>query len=104
MSYTCFLVLQRARARLKVSEKSAHRGCCYGVYSLTKAVFSGTVVNLRSLFRGRKLQSYFKVGQAVPLGVGCKLELLLRAVVVPKFPYTSPYTHAFVRICILPSI
>ena len=44
------------------------------------------------------------VGQAVPeipLSIGSKLEqlkLLLRAF---KFPYTSPYTHAFVRVCIL---
>ena len=36
----------------------------------------------------------------IPLRIGSKLELLLRAFVV-KFPYTSPYTHAFVRVCIL---
>ena len=43
------------------------------------------------------------MGQAVPeipLSIGSKLELL-RAFVFAKFPYTSPYTHAFVRICIL---
>ena len=42
------------------------------------------------------------MGQAVPeipLSVGSKLELLLRAFVFAKFLYTSPYTHAFVRVC-----
>ena len=34
----------------------------------------------------------------IPLSVGSKLELLLRAFVFAKFPYTSPYTHAFVRV------
>ena len=34
----------------------------------------------------------------IPLSVGSKLELLLRAA---KFPCTSPYTHAFVRVCII---
>ena len=41
------------------------------------------------------------MGQAVPeipLSVGSKLELLLRAFVFANFPYTSPYTHAFVRL------
>ena len=67
-----------------------------------------------SLFRGRKFLKLLKsltVGQAVPeipLSVGSKLELhvLLRAFVFAKFPYTSPYTHAFVRVCtfILPCI
>ena len=46
------------------------------------------------------------MGQAVPeipLSVGSKLEveLLLRAFVFAKFPYTSLYTHAFVRVCII---
>ena len=36
----------------------------------------------------------------IPLSVGRKLELL-RAFVFDKFPYTSPYTHAFVRVCII---
>ena len=45
------------------------------------------------------------MGQAVPeipLSVGSKLELhvLLRAFVFAKIPYTSPYTHAFVHVCI----
>ena len=47
------------------------------------------------------------MGQAVPeipLSIGSKLELLLRAFVFAKFPYTSPYTHAFVCVCILPCI
>ena len=44
------------------------------------------------------------MGQAVPeipLSVGSKLELhvLLRPFVFAKFPYTSSYTHAFVRVC-----
>ena len=61
-------------------------------------------------FRGRKFLKLFKslmVGQAVPeipLSVGSKLELLLRAFVFAKCRYTSPYTHAFVRVCILPCI
>ena len=41
-------------------------------------------------------------GQEVPeiaLSVGSKLELL-RAFVFAKCPYTSPYTHAFVRVCV----
>ena len=40
------------------------------------------------------------MGQAVPeipLSVGSKLELL-RTFVFANFPYTSPYTHAFVRL------
>ena len=48
-----------------------------------------------------------KVGQAVPkipLSIGSKLELLLRTFVFAKFPYTSPYTHTFVRVCIFPCI
>ena len=36
----------------------------------------------------------------IPLSVGRKLELL-RAFVFDKFPYTSPYTHTFVRVCII---
>ena len=53
-----------------------------------------------------KLLKRVTVGQAVPeipLSVGSKLELhvLLRAFVFARFPYTSPYTHAFVRVCIL---
>ena len=36
----------------------------------------------------------------LPLSVGRKLELL-RAFVFDKFPYTSRYTHAFVRVCII---
>ena len=51
-----------------------------------------------------KLLKRRTVGQAVPeipLSVGSKLELLLRAFVFAKFPYTSPYTHAFVRVCII---
>ena len=63
-------------------------------------------------FRGRKFLKQFKslmVGQAVPeihvpLSIGSKLELLLIAFVFAKCPYTSPYTHAFVRVCILPYI
>ena len=87
-----------------------HRGCCYGVYyeySLTKVAFGGTAENLHSFFRGRKLPKLLKrltMGQAVPeipLSVGSKLELhvLLRAFVFAKFPCTSSYTHAFVRVC-----
>ena len=66
-------------------------------------VFDGTAANLCSLFRGRKFLKLLKrltVGQTVPeipLSVGSKLELL-RAFVFAKFPYTSPYTHAFVRV------
>ena len=55
------------------------------------------------IFRGRKFLKLLKsltVGQAVPLSVGSKLELL-RAFVFAKCPYTSPYTHAFFRVCIL---
>ena len=47
------------------------------------------------------------MGQAVPeipLNVRSKLELLLRAFVFARFLYTSPYTHAFIRVCILPCI
>ena len=47
------------------------------------------------------------MGQAlpeIPLSVGSKLELLLRAFVFAKFPFTSPYTHTFVCVCILPCI
>ena len=70
-----------------------------------------SVANLRSLFRGRKFLKLLKgltVGQAVPeipLSVGSKLELL-SFFAFGKFPYTSPYTHAFVRVCtcILPCI
>ena len=58
-----------------------------------------------------KLLKRRTVGQAVPeipLSVGSKLELhvLLRAFVFAKFPFTSPYIHAFVRVCtcILPCI
>ena len=36
----------------------------------------------------------------IPLSVGRKLELL-RTFVFDKCPYTSPYTHAFVRVCII---
>ena len=36
----------------------------------------------------------------IPLTVDSKLELL-RAFVFAKFPYTSPYSHAFVHVCIL---
>ena len=61
------------------------------------------------IFRGRKFLKLLKsltMGQAVPeipLSVGSKLELL-RAVVFDKCPYTSPYTHAFVRVYILQCI
>ena len=86
----------------------AHRGCCYGVYILPVITKVGTAANLRSIFRGRKflkLLARLTVGQAVPeipLSIGSKLELLLRAA---KFPYTSPHTHAFVRVwLILPCI
>ena len=34
----------------------------------------------------------------IPLSIGSKLELLLRAFVFANFPYTSPYTHTFVRL------
>ena len=39
----------------------------------------------------------------IPLSVGSKLELLIRdrAFVFARFPYTSPYTHTFVRVCII---
>ena len=37
----------------------------------------------------------------IPLSVGSKLKLLLRAFVFAKCPYTSPYNHAFVRVCII---
>ena len=42
----------------------------------------------------------------IPLSIGSKLELLLRAFVFAKSPFTSPYTPAFVRmrVCILPCI
>ena len=84
----------------------AHRGCCYGIYSLTKVTYGGTAANLRSLFRGRKFLKLLKrltVSHAVPeipLSVGSKPELL-RAFVFAKFPYISPYTHAFVCVCII---
>ena len=73
--------------------------------------FGGTAANLRSLLRGRKLLKLLKgltVGQTVleiPLSEGSKLELH-RAFVFASFPSTSPYTHAFVRVCtcILPCI
>ena len=38
-------------------------------------------------------------GQEVPEIALSKLELL-RAFVFAKCPYTSPYTHAFVRVCV----
>ena len=67
-----------------------------------KVAFGGTTsANLRSLFCGRKflkLLTRLTVGQAVPelpLSVDSKLELLLRAFVFAKFPYTYPYTHPF---------
>ena len=53
-----------------------------------------------------KLLKRLTVGQAVPeipLRISSKLELL-RAFVFAKFPYTSAYTHAFVRVCVLPCI
>ena len=62
------------------------------------------------LFRGRKFLKLLKrltadqVVPEIPLSVDNKLELLLKAFVFAKFPYTSPYTHAFVRVCILPCI
>ena len=34
----------------------------------------------------------------IPLSAGSKLELLS---VFAKFSYTSPYTHVFVRVCII---
>ena len=74
---------------------------------LTKVAFGNTAANLRSLFRGwkfLKLLKWITVGQAVPkipLSVGSKLELLLRAFVFAKFLHTSPYTHVFVCVCIL---
>ena len=40
----------------------------------------------------------------IPLSVGSKLELHLRDFVFSRFLYTSTYTHAFVRVCILPSV
>ena len=73
---------------------------------LTKVAYGGTAANLRSLFHGRKFLKLLKrrtADQAVPeipLSVGRKLELL-RAFVFDKFLYTSPYTHAFVRVCII---
>ena len=76
--------------------------------SITSTVFTyqgRTAANLRSLFCGQKflkLLIRLMVGQVVPeilLSVGSKLELL-RAYVFATFPYTSPYTHAFVRVCI----
>ena len=68
-------------------------------------MYGGTVASLCLLFRGReflKLLKRLTVGQAlpeIPLSVGSKLELL-RDFVFAKFPYTSPYTHAFVCVCI----
>ena len=76
-------------------------------HSVPRSRTAVTATNLRSLFRERKFLKLLKrrtVGQAVPeipLSVGSKLELLLRAFVFAKVPYTSPYTHAFVRVCII---
>ena len=41
-----------------------------------------------------------QVGPEIPLSIGSKLELFLRASFFAKFPFTSPYIHAFVRVCI----
>ena len=68
--------------------------------------------SLRSLFRGQKflkLLKWLTVGQEVPeipLSIGSKQELLTAFVLIAKYPYTSPYTHAFVcvSLCILPHI
>ena len=66
---------------------------------------------MRSLFPWTEVSKAVQsltVGQTVleiPLSEGSKLELH-RAFVFARFPYTSPYTHAFVRVCtcILPCI
>ena len=77
---------------------------------LTKVAFGGTATNLRSLFRGQKFLKLLKgitVGQAVhvPLSVGSKLELLLRAFVCAKFRIGLPCTlkhlsaYAYCHVC-----
>ena len=51
-----------------------------------------------------KLLKGLTVGQAVleiPLSEGSKLDLHRATFVFARFPYTSPYTHAFVRVCII---
>ena len=64
-----------------------------------------TAANVRSLFPWTEVSKAVQKpngGQEVPeiaLSVGSKLELL-RAFVFAKCPYTSPYTHAFVRVCV----
>ena len=61
-------------------------------------IYGGTAANLRSLFHGRKFLKLLKrrtVGQAVPkipLSVGSKLELLLRAFVFANFFRILPRT------------
>ena len=60
-----------------------------------------TAANLGLLFHGQMFLKGLTVGQAVPeipLNVGSKLELLLRAFVFAKLPFTSLHTHAFVRV------
>ena len=89
----------------------AHRRCCYGVYYLLLVftyqgrycsepplAFPWTEVSkaAKRLMMGRTVPQ-------IPLSVGSKLELLLRAFVFAQFSYTSLYTHAFVRVCILVS-
>ena len=62
---------------------------------LPRSRFGGTAANLRSLFPWTEVLKLLKrltVGQAVPeipLSVGSKLELLLRACAFAQFPYTS---------------
>ena len=78
---------------------------CLLQYSLAKVAFGGTAANLRSLSREWKFLKLLKgltVGQAVleiPLSEGSKLELHCTSQILARFPYTSPYTHAFVRVC-----
>ena len=61
-------------------------------------IYGGTAANLRSLFHGRKFLKLLKrrtVGQTVPkipLSVGSKLELLLRAFVFANFFRILPRT------------
>ena len=74
---------------------------------LPRSRFGGTTANLRSLFRGQKFLKLLKrltVGQAVPLSVGSKLELsnyFSERLSLPNDLILPPYTHAFVRVCII---
>ena len=73
----------------------------------TKVTYGGTAAKLRSLFHGRKFLKLLKrrtVGQAVPEIPLSGRQQARTTFVFAKFPYTSPYTHAFVRVFILPCI